>query len=123
MEANVATELEKLNLTEPQVDVNVLEQQPPDPNVSSEIEGTENIRFNPPVYLQRYGMVQTVLAELLNNPDNRDVVNGRTVMEVGCAEFGMHIFFKGNMKIGKIIYVDIDENLLLEVRITKSLAF
>ncbi len=82
-----------------------------------EIEGTEAITFNPPVYLQRYGVVQKVLRDLLAEPQNQDTLNGRTVMEVGCAEFGMHPFLKNILGIGKIIYLDIDENLLVDVNI------
>lgn len=83
----------------------------------AEVEGTENITFNPPVYLQRYGVVQKVLTQLLADPVHQDAVNGRTVMEVGCAEFGMHTFLRNILQLGKIIYLDIDETLLTDVTI------
>lgn len=81
----------------------------------TEIEGSDTVTFNPPVYLQRYAAVQEILKTMFSEPFNLDLENGRTVMEVGCAEYGMHIFLKNILELGKIIYLDIDEKLLTDV--------
>jgi len=84
-------------------------------NVPEEIESSDSIQFCPPVYLQRYAAVKEILKNVLEEPGQSDPVNGRTVLEVGCAEFGMMKFFKNILGIGKLMFLDIDEQLLYEV--------
>jgi hypothetical protein len=80
-----------------------------------EIESSATLTFNPPVYLQRYAQVRNVISTLLKDPKQRDALSGNTVLEVGCAEFGMLKFLKGILELGKIMFLDIDEELLMEV--------
>lgn len=65
-------------------------------------------KFDPPVYVQRYQKVQ----ELIINEKWRKSIE--KVVDFGCAEFGLFIFLKRLNSIKEILFVDIDENLLME---------
>lgn len=83
-----------------------------------DVEESNAVTFSPPVYIQRYCRVRELLEEVLDSPKYKELQRdtGKTVMEVGCAEFGMMRHFKSILDIGKIIFVDVDKQLLEEVR-------
>ena len=79
---------------------------------SQEIESTFDLKFCPPVYIQRYNRVAGVLQE--ETEKDGDGLP-RTVFEVGCAELKMFKFFKSISCIEKVIMLDIDKELLESV--------
>ncbi|KAL3279100.1 hypothetical protein HHI36_016614 [Cryptolaemus montrouzieri] len=69
-------------------------------------DAEQDLKFDPPVYRQRYGTIHDVL---LNAKWRKDL---RKIVEFGCAEFGLFIFIKNLIGIEEINFVDIDEQLL-----------
>lgn len=98
------------------------------PRESDELEESDAIKFSPPVYIQRYCKVYNVLESKLESPKYKGMQasTGKTIMEVGCAEFGMMKHLKHLLDVTKIIFVDLDKELLEEVRqchrVTKPIA-
>lgn len=84
---------------------------------TQEIEESDSVSFYPPAYIQRYCRVRETLKEFLIMPKYKDIncSTGKTVMEVGCAEFGMMVHLKSILDIGKILFLDLDEELMKEV--------
>lgn len=70
-----------------------------------ELENT--VKFDPPVYRQRYGKVYEILIKEKWKKDLKKLV------DFGCGEFGLFIFLK-ELNLNEIMFVDIDENLLNE---------
>ncbi|CAH0553319.1 unnamed protein product [Brassicogethes aeneus] len=67
-----------------------------------------NIKFDPPAYLQRYGQVYQTL---LNEKWRKDV---NKLIDFGCSEFGLFIYIKRLINLNELIFIDIDEDLLLD---------
>ncbi|CAL8126524.1 unnamed protein product [Orchesella dallaii] len=82
----------------------------------AEVEDSETVKFEPPVYIQRYYRVNQVIENMLESPKYKKLhqTSGKTIMEVGCAEFGMMKYFKRNLDVGKLIFLDLDADLLRE---------
>ena len=76
---------------------------------ASENDLESGIQFFPPAYLQRYCRVRDTLESRLEQLEPEKSVS---ILEVGCAEFGMHFHFKSLKKVEKVIYVDVDKDLL-----------
>lgn len=70
------------------------------------LDAEDELRFDPPVYRQRYSAVQEVLLD----PRWREKIV--KVLEYGCAEMKFFTFLKHSINIQEIIFVDIDEELL-----------
>ncbi|XP_072384875.1 uncharacterized protein [Diabrotica undecimpunctata] len=76
--------------------------------VNNQQEDSENsLRFQPPVYRQRYGEVFKTLI------DSRWRTKINTLCDFGCAEFGIFTFLKQLNRLNHIIFVDIDEDTLM----------
>lgn len=67
-----------------------------------------NLRFDPPVYKQRY---EAVLKTLLDNRWRKHI---RKVVDFGCAEFGLFYLLRTLYGLKEVLEVDIDESLLRE---------
>ncbi|KAJ8971921.1 hypothetical protein NQ317_008705 [Molorchus minor] len=65
-----------------------------------------NLKFDPPVFRQRYGKVYEIL---LDEKWRKQV---KTVVDFGCAEFGLFVFIKRLTSLNHIICVDIDEDTI-----------
>lgn len=65
-----------------------------------------NIKFDPPVYKQRYEAVQRVIV------DERWRSGIQKLVDFGCAEFGLFMFLKRLYNLHDILAVDVDANLL-----------
>ncbi|XP_030759035.1 uncharacterized protein LOC115884554 [Sitophilus oryzae] len=72
-----------------------------------EVDLENLIKFDPPVYRQRYERVY----EILIDPRWRNKIC--KLADFGCAEFGLFQFLK-HLNLNEIVFVDIDENLLEE---------
>lgn len=72
------------------------------------IDAEQNLKFDPPVYKQRYGEIQLLLL------DNKWKDSIKKIVDFGCAEFGLFYFVKRLCRIEEILMVDIDEMLLKE---------
>jgi hypothetical protein len=75
----------------------------------TEIESTYDLKFSPPVYLQRYCRVSGVLAEEIQRDGDG---LPRTVLEVGSAECKLFKYLKNVPIVEKVIMMDIDKELL-----------
>ncbi|KAJ8921444.1 hypothetical protein NQ315_003062 [Exocentrus adspersus] len=64
------------------------------------------IKFDPPLYRQRYGSVYETLL------DERWRTKVYTLVDFGCSEFGLFVFVKRLNHLSKILFVDIDEEML-----------
>ncbi|XP_076258447.1 hen1 methyltransferase isoform X2 [Rhynchophorus ferrugineus] len=73
--------------------------------IEREFENT--VKFDPPVYRQRYGKVYEILIK------EKWRKNLKKLVDFGCAEFGLFIFLK-DLNLNEIMFVDINENLLDE---------
>lgn len=67
-----------------------------------------NLRFDPPVYKQRY---EAVLKVLLDDRWRKYI---RKIVDFGCAEFGLFYWIRTLYGLREILEVDIDEDLLKE---------
>ncbi|XP_018565094.1 uncharacterized protein LOC108906313 [Anoplophora glabripennis] len=73
-------------------------------NVDEDLEF--NLKFDPPVFRQRYGRVyETLLNERLRTKIT-------SLVDFGCAEFSLFVFIKRLSNLNTIFFVDIDEDLL-----------
>ncbi|KAL1506235.1 hypothetical protein ABEB36_005632 [Hypothenemus hampei] len=70
-----------------------------------ELEGV--LKFDPPLYKQRYGKVYEVLIQ------QKFRENIKKLVDFGCAEFGLFVFIK-KLNLEEIMFVDIDESMLKE---------
>lgn len=73
---------------------------------SASLDAELNVKFDPPVYKQRYEAVQRILV------DERWRSSIRKIVDFGCAEFGLFLFLRRLHGIQEILEVDIDVNLL-----------
>jgi len=80
---------------------------------NDEIEGTDTVFFNPPVYIQRYLAVSKFLNDQLIQSENK---TPKAILEYGCAEYGMLKYLKHLPNVEKLLFVDKDEKLLQNVR-------
>ncbi|VVC26521.1 Hypothetical protein CINCED_3A017042 [Cinara cedri] len=64
------------------------------------------LKFFPPLYIQRYMVVQ----EIIDHP----IWNGsiKKIVEFGCAELNLFFYLKPNPQITNVTFVDIDSNIL-----------
>lgn len=67
-----------------------------------------NVKFDPPVYKQRYEAIQRVIV------DERWRSSIQKLVDFGCAEFGLFLFLKRLYNLREILAVDIDTFLLQE---------
>lgn len=72
------------------------------------LDAESNLKFDPPVYKQRYELVLKVLL------DERWRTHVRKVVDFGCAEFGLFYLIRTLYGLTEILEVDIDEDLLRE---------
>ncbi|XP_071055224.1 dentin sialophosphoprotein isoform X1 [Onthophagus taurus] len=68
------------------------------------------VRFDPPLYKQRYATVQQILLNEKYRPKIRKIV------DYGCSELHFFVYMKHLFGISEIICVDIDEDVLREHR-------
>lgn len=66
------------------------------------------LKFDPPVYRQRYGKVYEIL---LNDKWRKEM---KKIVDFGCAEFGLFTFLKNLTSVREMLFIDIDEELLLQ---------
>ncbi|XP_068910965.1 uncharacterized protein [Tenebrio molitor] len=65
-----------------------------------------DIKFDPPVYKQRYERA----TDVLTHEKWKDQIN--KLVDFGCAEFGFFVFLKNTIQTKEITFVDVDEQLL-----------
>ncbi|XP_044258252.1 uncharacterized protein LOC123007190 isoform X2 [Tribolium madens] len=69
-------------------------------------DAENDIKFDPPVYKQRYERtVDILLNEKWKNRINK-------VVDFGCAEFGFFVFLKNRISLSELVLIDIDDLLL-----------
>ncbi|XP_008200824.1 uncharacterized protein Hen1 isoform X2 [Tribolium castaneum] len=69
-------------------------------------DAENDIKFDPPVYKQRYERaVDILLDEKWKNQVNK-------VVDFGCAEFGFFVFLKNRLSLSELLLIDIDDLLL-----------
>lgn len=66
----------------------------------------DGIKFDPPLYKQRYERA----LEVLTNKKWQSHI--KKVVDFGCAEFGFFVFLKHNTQFSQLTFVDVDELLL-----------
>ncbi|KAI5696918.1 hypothetical protein M8J75_002322 [Diaphorina citri] len=66
------------------------------------------LTFVPPLYIQRYQAVVKVLTQ----EEHADKIH--KIAEYGCAEFSMLKYYKKLTSVGEVLFVDIDEDLLVQ---------
>lgn len=67
-----------------------------------------NLKFDPPVFRQRYGKVYETLL------DERFRTKITSLVDFGCAEFSIFVFIKRLNNLRRIFFVDIDEETLIQ---------
>lgn len=67
-----------------------------------------DLKFDPPVYRQRYDTVYNVL---INENWRKEI---KKIVEFGCAEMHLYIYLKHLIALEELCFVDIDEDLLQE---------
>lgn len=80
----------------------------PDHRPLARRDAENDIKFDPPVYKQRYERVSDILT------DEKWINSIEKIVDFGCAEFGLFVFLKNSLKRGEISFVDIDESVLME---------
>ncbi|KAL1452027.1 hypothetical protein WDU94_006346 [Cyamophila willieti] len=65
------------------------------------------LTFVPPLYIQRYQAVMKVLTQV----EQSDKI--QKIAEFGCAEFAMFKYYKNLSSVNQVLFVDIDEDLLV----------
>lgn len=74
--------------------------------VMSEIKNSADcefvLKFDPPVYIQRYSAIQ----EILINSKWRGAI--KKIVDFGCAEFGLFTYVKRIIGLQEILFVDVD---------------
>lgn len=72
------------------------------------LDAESNMKFDPPVYKQRY---EAVLKVLLDGKWGKHV---RKMVDFGCGEFGLFYLVRSLYGLEEVLEVDVDEDLLKE---------
>ncbi|XP_050293482.1 uncharacterized protein LOC126734015 isoform X2 [Anthonomus grandis grandis] len=76
-------------------------------DLSVAIDSEENLKFDPPVYRQRFRKICEILSEEKWKSQLKKIV------DFGCAEFGLFVYLK-NLTLEEVLFIDIDEEILEE---------
>lgn len=77
-------------------------------HTTTHLDAELNLRFDPPVYKQRYEAVLKVLL------DDRWRKHIHKIVDFGCSEFGLFYLIRTLYNLTEVLEVDVDEQLLQE---------